>query len=436
MRHTSGGYQFRRRKYVRVSYVDARRREFMNLMQGDRTVAEYEAKFLRLSCYARGIVASEYEKCAYFEDGFKDSLRVLIAPQREQEFIVLRPKKHARPDRPSRVGVLVAPIGIQPCNDCDIGSTHSYIASSVSGNLGITVESTLGEIYVLSLLGQSVRVNRLYRNVPLEVQWVVFPTTLMELPFGEFDLILGMDWLEEHRVCLDCMTKRVVLRIEDDVEIILISDVKITCLTTLREFLDVFSYELPGLPPNRKVEFGIELLLGTTLASIAPFQMALKELIKPYLDQFIIVFIDDILAYSKTEDEDDEHLRVVVQILQEKQLYAKLRNCEFWLRKVTFLGHVVSTKGIQVDLRKIEDVLDKKQPKNVSKIRIFLGLAGYYWRFIEGFSLIATPLTKLLHKNVPFVWTDAQQSSFEKLKSVLTKATALIQPKSSKEFVV
>ncbi|XP_052882741.1 uncharacterized protein LOC128291598 [Gossypium arboreum] len=97
-------------------------------------------------------------------------------------------------------------------------------------------------------------------------------------------------------------------------------------------------------------------------------------------------------------------------------LYAKLSKCEFWLHEVTFLGHVGSAEGIRVDLKKIEAVLDWKQPKNVSKICIFLGLVGYYWHFVEGLSLIVALLTKLLHKGVPFVWTDAQQSSFEKLK--------------------
>lgn len=120
-----------------------------------------------------------------------------------------------------------------------------------------------------------------------------------------------------------------------------------------------------------------------------------------------MVFIDDILVYSKTEDKHDGHLRVVLQIFREKLLYVKFSKCEFWLKKVTFLGHVVSTGGIRVDPHKIEAVLDWKQPKNVLEIHNFLGLAGYYRRFVEGFSLIAVPLTKLLCKGVPFVLTDA-----------------------------
>ncbi|KAA3477691.1 DNA/RNA polymerase superfamily protein [Gossypium australe] len=154
------------------------------------------------------------------------------------------------------------------------------------------------------------------------------------------------------------------------------------------------------------------------------------------MNQFVVVFIDDIPVYSRTEDEHDEHLRVILQILREKQLYAKFSKCEFWLREVTFLGHVVSAEGIRVDPQKIEAVLDWKQPRTVSKIRSFLGLIGYYRCFVEGFSLIAAPLTKLLRKGVPFNWTDLQQKSFEKLKTVQTEALVLIQLEFEKEFTI
>lgn len=108
------------------------------------------------------------------------------------------------------------------------------------------------------------------------------------------------------------------------------------------------------------------------------FMDLINRILQPYLDQFIRVFIDDILVYSKTEDENDKHLKIVLQILREKQLYTKFSKCEFWLREVNFFRHVVSTEGIYVDLQKIEVVLDWKQPKNVSEIRSFLGLVGYY----------------------------------------------------------
>ncbi|KAG8478693.1 hypothetical protein CXB51_028558 [Gossypium anomalum] len=134
----------------------------------------------------------------------------------------------------------------------------------------------------------------------------------------------------------------------------------------------------------------------------AAFMNLMNRVFQPYLDQFVMVFIDDMLVYSNSEDEHDEHLRV----------------------------------GIRVDPCNIEAMLDWKWSKNVSEIYSFLGLASYYRHFVEGFSLIAAPLTKLLCKGVPFVWADAQQESFEKLKIVLNKAHVLIQPESGKEFTI
>ena len=113
--------------------------------------------------------------------------------------------------------------------------------------------------------------------------------------------------------------------------------------------------------------------------------------------------------YLETEERHDEHLRIVLQVLWEKQLYARFSKCEIWLKEVTFLGHVVSTAGIKVDPQKIEAILGWKPPRSVTEIQSFLGLAGYYRRFVEGFSVLAAPLTKLIRKGAPFVWTNKQQ---------------------------
>ena len=125
-----------------------------------------------------------------------------------------------------------------------------------------------------------------------------------------------------------------------------------------------------------------------------------------FLDKFVVVFIDDILIFSKTEEEHAEHIRLVLQNLRKHKLYAERSKCEFWLKDVSFLGHVVSNGGIVVDPGKVQDVLNWKPPTNVSEIRSFLGLAGYYRRFIEGFSKLAKPMTALLQKNAQFVWSD------------------------------
>ena len=133
------------------------------------------------------------------------------------------------------------------------------------------------------------------------------------------------------------------------------------------------------------------------------FMEYMNRIFHPYLDKFVVVFIDDILIYSKSDEEHAEHLRVVLGLLKEKKLYAKLSKCEFWLSEVSFLGHVISKNGIVVDPTKVEAVSQWKAPKNASEIRSFLGLAGYYRKFIEGFSKLALPLTKLTRKGQVFV---------------------------------
>nr|KYP50646.1 Retrovirus-related Pol polyprotein from transposon 17.6 [Cajanus cajan] len=125
----------------------------------------------------------------------------------------------------------------------------------------------------------------------------------------------------------------------------------------------------------------------------------MNRIFHPYLDRFVVVFIDDILVYSKTREEHVENLRIVLQTLKEKQLYAKLSKCEFWLDSVNFLGHVISKGRIVVDPAKVEAVLEWITPKLVFEIRSFLGLAGYYRRFIENFSRLTLPLTKLTKKD-------------------------------------
>ncbi|KAG8483479.1 hypothetical protein CXB51_023145 [Gossypium anomalum] len=168
----------------------------------------------------------------------------------------------------------------------------------------------------------------------------------------------------------------------------------------------------------------------------AIFMDLINRIFRPYLDKFVVVFIDDILIYSHDETEHAEHLRTVLQILKDNQLYAKFSKSEFWLREVGFLGHIVSGEGIKVDPSKISAIVNWKPPRNVLEVRSFLGLAGYYRRFAEGFSMIATPLTRLLRKDIKFEWTEKCQQSFDKLKALLTKAPVLVQLEPGKEFVI
>ena len=149
-----------------------------------------------------------------------------------------------------------------------------------------------------------------------------------------------------------------------------------------------------------------------------------------------MIYINDILIYSKTEEEHAEHLRLVLTKLREHRLYAKFSKCEFWLRELIFLGHVVSANGVAVIPDKVQSILEMKAPTTVKGIRRFLGLAGYYRRFIENFSKIASPLTELLKKDKKFVWSEKAEEAFQTLKTKLTTAPVLVLPDTSKDFVI
>ncbi|GJY26654.1 putative reverse transcriptase domain-containing protein [Tanacetum coccineum] len=167
----------------------------------------------------------------------------------------------------------------------------------------------------------------------------------------------------------------------------------------------------------------------------AVFMDLMNRVCKPYLDKFVIVFIDDILIYSKNKKEHEEHLTQILELLKKEELYAKFSKCEFWIPKVQFLDHVIDSEGIHVDPAKIESIKDWTSPKSPTEIRQFLGLAGYYRRFIEGFSKIAKPMTKLTQKKVKFEWGDKQEAAFQLLKQKLCSAPILALPEGSEDFI-
>ncbi|GKE40313.1 putative reverse transcriptase domain-containing protein, partial [Tanacetum coccineum] len=168
----------------------------------------------------------------------------------------------------------------------------------------------------------------------------------------------------------------------------------------------------------------------------AVFMDLMNRVCKPYLDKFVIVFIDDILIYSKTKEDHEVHLRLVLELLRKEKLYAKFSKCEFWLQEVHFLGHIVNQSGIHVDPSKIEAVNNWKVPTTPSEIRSFFGLAGHYRRFIANFSKIAKPLTSLTQKNKKYVWGVEQEEAFQTLKSKLCDALILSLPDRVEDFVV
>nr|GEY53425.1 putative reverse transcriptase domain-containing protein [Tanacetum cinerariifolium] len=203
----------------------------------------------------------------------------------------------------------------------------------------------------------------------------------------------------------------------------------------VRDFPEVFLEDLPGLPPARPVEFQINLILGA--APVMPFGLTNAPVIfmdlmnwvyKPYLDKFVIIFIDDILIYSKDKKEHEQHLKAILELLKKEKLYAKLLKCKFWIPKVQFLGHVIDSRGIHVDPAKIESIKDWASPKTPMKIRQFLGLAGYYQRFIEGFLKIAKTMMKLTQKGIKFNWVKRKKTLFTNVVAGALSCKERIEP--------
>ncbi|KAL2226202.1 UNVERIFIED_CONTAM: Transposon Tf2-12 polyprotein [Sesamum indicum] len=491
-------------------------------------------------------------------------------------------------------------IAVEVVESVASGTRAKAVLGVVTGELGeAEVEARVAEIVATPLVaGQTqARIYNITREEAPASNDVI--SDLIVLDLKEFDVILGMDWLAQHKAIVDCYKKEVMIEYSGESKVILVGDRQVVPICVIsamearrlmlegceaylahvvdtekvnptleeipvvRDFPEVFPDDLPGLPPHREVDFAIETLPGVAPISIAPYRMAPMELhelkkqieellgkgfIRPstspwgapvlfvkkkdgsmrlcidyrqlnrvtvknkyplpriddlldqlkgatifskidlrsgywqlriaendipktafrtryghyeslvmpfgltnapaafmalmnrtfqeYLDHFVIVFIDDILVYSKDRDEHEQHLRIVLQILKEKELYAKLSKCEFWVNQVVFLGHVVSGDGVMPDPSKVKAIMEWRVPKNATEVRSFLGLAGYYRRFVEGFSIIAGPLTKLLRKGVEFQWTEQCQQSFDELKKRLTSNPILVFPSASGGYIV
>ncbi|GJU62549.1 reverse transcriptase domain-containing protein [Tanacetum coccineum] len=333
--------------------------------------------------------------------------------------------------------------------------------------------------YVIEVAnGKKEEVDRIFCGCRLELEDSIFPIDLIPLGQGSFDVIVGMDWLSNQKAVIVCHEKIVRIHVEEGNVICVQGERNVRKIKTLlstkaneptlsnipiiRDFEDVFPDDLLGLPPQRQVEFRIDLIHGATPDddiskttfrtryvhfefTVMPFGLTnapvvfmdlMNRVCKPYLDKFVIVFIDDILIYSKTKEDHENHLRLMLDLLRKEKLYAKFSKCEFWLQEVHFLGHVVNHDGIHVDPSKIEAVKSWKAPTTPSEVRSFLGLAGYYRRFIENFSKIAKPLTSLTQKNQKYEWGEKQEEAFRTLKDNLCNAPILSLPDGVEDFVV
>ncbi|XP_015623718.2 uncharacterized protein [Oryza sativa Japonica Group] len=458
----------------------------------------------------------------------------------------------------------------------DSGAFHSFISQAFVKRNGWKTQNLRVPMIVHSP-GRNIRATQICPEVNLRIEEVDFLAKPIVLDSQSLDIILGMDWLAKHKGQIDCAERSITLQGPGGKQVRFTSNTPtasrsiLTCLqvTSLEsvpivcDYPDVFPEELASMPPDREIEFAIELAPGTAPIAKRPYRMAANELaevkrqieeleskgyVRPssspwgapvllvkkkdgsermvidyralnevtiknkyplpriddlfdqlkgarvfskidlrsgyhklkiryedipktafstryglyeftvmsfgltnapaffmnlmnkifmeYLDQFVVVFIDDILIYSKNEEEHAEHLRLIMGKLKDHQLFAKFSKCEFWLDRVAFLGHVISSNGVEVDPSKVEAVLAWNPPKNVSEIRSFLGLAGYYRRFIEGFSKLARHMTELLMKEKKFEWSAACEDGFQEMKNRLTTAPVLTLPDIRKDFEI
>ncbi|GKB21442.1 putative reverse transcriptase domain-containing protein [Tanacetum coccineum] len=187
---------------------------------------------------------------------------------------------------------------------------------------------------------------------------------------------------------------------------------------------------------TRYIHYEFQVMpFGLTNAPVV-FMDLMNRVCKPYLDKFVIVFIDDILIYSRNKEEYANHLRIILELLKKEKLYAKFSKCDFWIHIVQFLGYLIDSQGLHVDPAKIEAVKNWTSPTTPTEIRQFLGLADYYRRFIEGFSNIAKSLTELTQKNKKYIWGEDQESAFQLLKQKLCEAPILALPEGNDNFII
>ncbi|GJS84159.1 putative reverse transcriptase domain-containing protein [Tanacetum coccineum] len=301
----------------------------------------------------------------------------------------------------------------------DSGADFSFISTKFAPLLN-EKPSIANTGFVIEVAnGKKEEVDRIFRglSLSLELRDSMFPINLIPLGQGSFDVGLKTKTLMSTEANEPTLSDIPIVR---DFEEMRVYDDDIS-KTTFRTRYGHFEFTV--------------MPFGLTNAP-AVFIDLMNRVCKPYLDKFVIVFIDDILIYSKTKEDHENHLRLMLDLLRKEKLYAKFSKCEFWLQEVHFLGHVVNHDGIHVDPSKIKAVKSWKAPTTPSEVRSFLGLAGYYRRFIENFSKIAKPLTSLTQKNQKYEWGEKQEEAFQTLKDNLCNAPILSLPDGVEDFVV
>nr|GEV45389.1 putative reverse transcriptase domain-containing protein [Tanacetum cinerariifolium] len=377
----------------------------------------------------------------------------------------------------------------------DSGADRSFVSISFAYMLNIP-SITLDTTYNIEMTdGNLISTNTVIQGCTLTLLNQPFKIDRMPIKLDSFDVVIGMDWLSKYHAKIICDEKVVYIPIEDET-LIIRDEKRLENIPVVEEFPNVLPIELPGLPLVRQVECQIDLILIVAPVARTPYRLAPSEMqelsnqlqeladrgyhqlrvrdedipktafrtryghyefqvmpfgltnalavfmdlmnrvCKPYLDKFVIVFIDDILIDYHSKEEHANHLRIILELLKKDKLYAKFSKCDFWIRTIQFLGHLIDSQGLHVDPAKIKAVKNWASPTTPTEIRQFLGLAGYYRRFIKDFSKIAKSLTILTQKYKKFIWGEDQEMAFQILKQKLCEAPILALPEGNNDFVI
>ncbi|GJW52422.1 putative reverse transcriptase domain-containing protein [Tanacetum coccineum] len=330
----------------------------------------------------------------------------------------------------------------------------SFISSAFSSLIDIA-QTLLENSYDVELAdGKIVGVDTIMRGCTLNFLNHPFNIDLMPVELGSFDFIIGMDWLRRCHAVIVYDEK--LVRIPYGNKILIFRGNESTngreSRLTIIPCSKAQEYMAKGcLPPARPVEFQIDLIPGAAFVARAPYRLApseMKELSEQLQELSEKGFIRTssspwespglVMSFGLTnapadKKEHEEHLKAILELLKKEKLYAKFSKCEFWIPKVQFLGHVIDSRGIHVDPTKIESNKNWASPKTPMEIRQLLGLAGYYRRFIEGFSKIAKLMTKLTQKGIKFDWGEKEENTFQLIKQIIMRQFWLY-PKMNKDF--
>nr|GEZ65819.1 hypothetical protein [Tanacetum cinerariifolium] len=360
----------------------------------------------------------------------------------------------------------------------DSGADRSFVSTKFSTLINIkSIE--IDTSYEVELAdGKIVSTNNVLKGCTLNLLNHSFLIDLMVIELGSFDVVIGMDWLSKNDAAILCGEKKVFPEdlpgLPPPRQVKFRTDLIPGATPVARAPYHLAPSELKELSEQLKelsekgssVYSKIDLRSGYHQLRIreedipitvfrtryghyefqvmpfgltntpAMFMDLMNRMCKPYLDKFMIMFIYDILIYFKNKEEHGEHLKTILKLLKDEKLYAKFSKCDFWLNSVQFLGPVIDSSGIHVDPAKIEAIKSWAASTTPTEVRQFLGLAGYYRRFIKEFFLIAKPLTKLTQKNKPFIWGNDEEKAFQTLKWKLCSAPILSLPEGSEDFVV